>query len=358
MPKSHLSGRGAQSNVHNIYQRQQYVQEHIEAIDDWEREAPKTETTIVYPKSLVNKVSSPDVGMAYSANPYQGCEHGCIYCYARNSHQYWGYSAGLDFESKILVKANSARLFKSFITKKTWDGSPISLSGNTDCYQPAERRFELTRNILKVALEYGQPVGLITKNSLILRDLDLLAPLAAKGLCRVFLSINSLNKETRGKLEPRTATAEQRLHTLEKLADNGIPVGVMCAPIIPGLTDHEIPAVLAAARKAGAKWAGYTIVRLNGEIGEIFHKWLVTAFPERAAKIWHSIQSCHQGKVNDSEFGNRMRGTGKLAEMIGDQFRIHCKRNGLNVEPFDYDYSHFGNRRSHQLNLFDGVNNC
>lgn len=353
MSKLHLNGRGAQINVHNVYQKQRYQKEHIEAIDEWEDEAPRTHVTIVHPKSFVNKVSSPDVGMEYSANPYQGCEHGCIYCYARNSHQYWGYSAGLDFESKILVKANSARLFKEFITKKGWDGKPISLSGNTDCYQPLERRFELTRQILKIALEYGQPVGIITKNSLILRDLDLLKELASKGLCRVFISINSLDKETRSKLEPRTATAEQRLKTLDALSAQGIPVGIMCAPIIPGLTDHEIPAVLHAARQSGAKWAGYTIVRLNGEVGPLFEDWLATAYPERAAKIWHSIQSCHKGRVNDSEFGNRMRGTGQLAEIIKDQFRLHCKRNGLNQESFAYDFSKFRPDHPSQLNLFD-----
>lgn len=352
MSKLHVQGRGAQTNVHNVFEKRSYLKEHVEGIDDWEQEATKTQVTIVHPKSLVNKVTSPDVGMAYSANPYQGCEHGCIYCYARNSHQYWGYSAGLDFESKILVKANSAKLFKAFITRKGWDGSPISLSGNTDCYQPLERRFELTRHILKIALEHGQPVGLITKNSLILRDLDLLRALASKGLCRVFLSINSLNKETRGKLEPRTATALQRLKTLEKLAKNEIPVGVMCAPVIPGLTDHEIPAVLSAAASAGAKWAGYTIVRLNGEVGKLFQDWLTTAYPDRAAKIWHSIESCHHGRVNDSEFGNRMRGTGHLAEIIRDQFTLHCKRNDLNQQPFSYDFSKFRRDTDSQLDLF------
>ncbi|MGO1650620.1 MAG: PA0069 family radical SAM protein [Sphingobacterium sp.] len=352
MCKTHLYGRGAQSNIQNIYQKQDYQKEHVEAIDDWERESPKTHVTIVHPKTLVNKVTSPDVGMEYSANPYQGCEHGCIYCYARNSHQYWGYSAGLDFESKIMVKANSAKLFKSFITKKGWHGRPISLSGNTDCYQPLERRFELTRNILKIALEYGQPIGILTKNNLILRDLDLLKELASKGLCRVFLSINSLSKETRSKLEPRTATAGHRLKTLETLSNQGIPVGIMCAPIIPGLTDHEIPAVLQAAKQAGAKWAGYTIVRLNGEIGPLFQDWLATAYPDRAAKIWHSIESCHQGRVNDSEFGNRIRGTGQLAGIITDQFKLHCNRNGLNIESFEYDLSHFNQKRSPQLDLF------
>ena len=352
MEKEFITGRGAQGNVDNVFSKITYSQEHIEGVDDWEVESPNTKFTIVHPKTIVNKVSSPDVGMEYSANPYQGCEHGCIYCYARNSHQYWGFSAGLDFETKILVKSNSAKLFKEFITKKNWTGTPINFSGNTDCYQPLERKFKLTQAMLKIALEYGQPIGIITKNSLVLRDLEILRQLAQKNLVTVYISINSLTKETRAKLEPRTATAAQRLKVIETLSNNGIPVGIMCAPIIPGLTDHEIPNVLKAAATAGARWAGYTVVRLNGEIGKIFEEWLHKAYPDRANKIWHSIQSCHQGKVNDSEFGNRMRGSGQLAEMIRDSFRLHCKLNKLNVEHFQFNLSHFNKNNSNQLNLF------
>jgi DNA repair photolyase len=245
------------------------------------------------------------------------------------------------------------KLFRDFLCKKSWDGTPISLSGNTDCYQPLERKFKLTQSILKIALEHGQPIGLITKNSLILRDIDILAEMAKKNLCVVFLSINSLTKETRSKMEPRTATAQQRLKVIEALASKGIPVGIMCAPIIPGLTDHEIPKVLKAAADAGARWAGYTIVRLNGEISKIFEEWLWKAYPDRANKIWHSIQACHNGKVNDSEFGNRMKGTGQLAELIRDNFRLHCNKNNLNNSMFEYDLSHFKNQRNTQLNLFD-----
>lgn len=353
MEHGFISGRGAQKNIHNVFSRLSYTQDHIEGIDDWEQDIPNTQFTIIHPKSIVNKVSSPDVGMEYSANPYQGCEHGCIYCYARNSHQYWGYSAGLDFESKILVKSNSPKLFRDFITRKNWDGTPISLSGNTDCYQPLERKFKLTRAILKIALEHGQPIGLITKNSLILRDLDILKEMAMKNLGMVFISINSLTKETRSKMEPRTATAQQRLKVIETLSNNGIPVGIMCAPVIPGLTDHEIPKVLKAAASAGAKWAGYTVVRLNGEISKIFEEWLHKAYPDRANKIWHSIQACHNGKVNDSEFGNRMRGTGQLAEIIRNNFRLHCRKNNLNQSMFEYDLSHFKKQQNPQLNLFE-----
>lgn len=353
MERSYIQGRGAQKNVHNVFFKDEYVQEHIEGIDEWEQDKPKTAFSIVHPKSIVNKVDSPDVGMAYSANPYQGCEHGCIYCYARNSHQYWGMSAGLDFETKILVKQNAPKLFREFLKKKTWKGETISLSGNTDCYQPLERKFKLTQAILKIALEFGQPISIISKNSLVLRDLDILAEMAKKNLSAVFISINSLTEDTRLLLEPRTVTAKQRLQVIEKLSSHGIPVGIMCAPVIPGLTDHEIPKVLKAAADAGAKWAGYTNVRLNGEIGKIFQDWLFQAYPDRANKIWHSIQSCHQGKVNNSEFGNRMRGSGQLADIINNSFKLHCKRNKLNLKPMVLDSSHFNNRRDNQLNLFD-----
>lgn len=352
MATEFIQGRGAQANVSNIFFKQHYSRDIVEGIDEWEEEKPQTQFTIVHPKSFVNKVDSPDVGMEYSANPYQGCEHGCIYCYARNSHQYWGYSAGLDFETKIMVKANSVKLFREFISRKSWTGTPISLSGNTDCYQPLERKFELTRGILKTASQYGQPISIITKNSLILRDADIISELSNRNLCMVFISINSLTEDTRLKLEPRTVTAKQRLHVIESLSKLGVPVGIMCAPVIPGLTDHEIPKVLKAAANAGAKWAGYTTVRLNGEIGQIFENWLHKAYPERANKIWHSIQSCHHGKVNDSEFGNRMKGTGKLAQMIKDSFRMHCKRNKLNVEDFEFDYSQFLKNGDQQLKLF------
>ena len=347
-----LKGRGAQKHVANSFQELKYEKAQLEAIDDWTIESPKTKTITVYPKSIVNPVTSPDVGMEYSANPYQGCEHGCVYCYARNSHQYWGYDAGLDFESKILVKANCVKLFKQFITRKTWKGSPISLSGNTDCYQPVERRFQLTRGILKTALEYGQPIELISKNSLMLRDLDILSALAEKSLVRATISINSLNKHTRAMLEPRTASGKSRLHLIERLSSAGIPVSVMCAPIIPGLTDTEIPSVLKAVSEAGAKWANYTIVRLNGQIADLFSHWLEKSYPERFHKIWNSIQDCHNGQVNDSRFENRMKGTGQIAQIIAKQFSLHCKLNGLNQTSFSFDLTHFNQRRNPQLSLF------
>jgi DNA repair photolyase len=291
--------------------------------------------------------------MSYSANPYQGCEHGCIYCYARNSHEYWDMSAGLDFEQKILIKSNAPELFKHFITRKNWDFHTIHLSGNTDCYQPAERKFKLTRQILEIALKYRQPISMITKNSLILRDIDILEKMAEHNLVKIFLSITSLNEQTRQKLEPRTVTAKQRLKVVQELSQRAIPVGVNVAPIIPGLTDHEIPQILRAAKEHGAQWANYIIVRLNGQIGAVFEDWLQVAYPDRAQKIWHGIQSCHHGQVNNSNYGERMKGNGKVAEIIRDSFKLHCHKNGLNKSTLEYGRPPQRRPTPDQLSLFD-----
>lgn len=278
--KQYFKGRGAQVNPHNKFLKDVYVKEHDEGIDDWEESDRKTSFIFENSKTIVNKVDSPDVGMAYSLNPYQGCEHGCTYCYARNSHQYWGYSAGIEFERKIIVKKEAPALFKKFLEKKGWDATTISLSGNTDCYQPAERKFKLTRQLLEIALAYKQPIGMITKNSLILRDRDILQEMAKLNLCMVYVSINSLNEDLRQVMEPRTTTAKQRLKVVEELSKDGIPMGVMVAPLVPGLSDHEIPKILKAVANAGAIKAGYTVVRLNGAIGQIFEDWLQKNFPE------------------------------------------------------------------------------
>lgn len=349
--EQYLQGRGAQINPHNKYLKGEYARQHTEAIDDWEISDVPTQVIEEHAKSIVNKVESPDVGMMYSANPYQGCEHGCIYCYARNAHQYWGFSAGLDFERKIVVKKNAPELLRKFISRKGWDGSPLSFSGNTDCFQPLERRFGLTKRMLEVCWQYKNPVGIITKNALVLREKTLLAKMAAEGLICVYISITSLNEELRRAMEPRTATASQRLKVVEELSAAGIPVGVMTAPIIPGLNDHEIPELLKNVSKRGAKWAGYTIVRLNDAVKIIFRDWLFKNFPERADKVWHLIESCHDGQVNDSRFGNRMRGDGKVAGMIREQFKLYTRKYGLNQENFSFNTSLF-HRPNEQLKLF------
>ncbi len=347
----YLKGRGAQINPSNRYLSLSYGKVHAEAIDAWEEEPLKTVFLKEHPKTVVNKVASPDLGLEYSLNPYQGCEHGCIYCYARNSHQYWGYSAGKDFEQKIIVKENAPALFRRFLERKNWRPRPVSISGNTDCYQPAERKYKLTRQILEIALEYRQPVSLITKNALILRDKDLLAELAAKSLAMVYVSITGLDEKLRSRLEPRTATYRKRLQVIRELHTAGIPTGVMNAPIIPGINDHEMPSVLKAAKEAGALRAGYTIVRLNGEIGMIFKDWLEKNFPDRFGKVWHLIRGCHAGNVSDSRWGKRLRGDGAISKTIAQQFRIHCKKNALNLQPVRLDCSQFC-RPGQQLSLF------
>jgi len=353
-PKSgdtYLNGRGAQFNTHNRFLENSYVKEHVEGIDEWEADHQKTTFIDGKSKSVVNKVTSPDVGMAYSLNPYQGCEHGCTYCYARNTHEYWGFSAGLDFERKIIVKKDAPELFKKFLERKSWDAATISLSGNTDCYQPAERKYEITRQLLAIAADYKQPIGMITKNSLILRDIDILQEMAKKNLCMVYISINTLDEKLRLKMEPRTTTVKQRLKVVEELSKAGIPTGVMVAPLIPGLSDHEIPGILKTIAACGAEWAGYTIVRLNGAVGPIFEDWLRTNFPDRFDKVWHMIQSCHGGGVNDSRFGERMRGEGNIAQLISDTFKLHCRINKLNLRHLTLDSSQFSVPRP-QLSLF------
>ena len=345
-------GRGAQYNPKNKFLKGEYVQEHLEGIDDWEQEKRETEYIIDDSKTLVNTVTSPDVGMVYSANPYQGCEHGCIYCYARNSHEYWGYSAGVDFESRIVVKKNAPALLRKYFDNKNWVPATISLSGNTDCYQPIERKMRITRALLEICLDYRNPVGILTKNALVLRDMDIIQELAKKDLVSVFTSITSLDEDLRRVMEPRTASYKSRLKVVETLSKAGVPTGIMNAPLIPGLNDMHMHDVLKAASDAGAKWAGYTVVRLNGAVGGIFKDWLYKAFPDRANKVWHQISECHEGKVNDSRWGNRIVGDGKFAKLIKTQFQIYCKKYHLNETPREMNTSDFRRVKNKQMSLF------
>lgn len=290
--------------------------------------------------------------MAYSMNPYQGCEHGCIYCYARNTHEYWGYSAGLDFERKILFKRNAPELLEAKINSKNWEPINIMFSGNTDCYQPIEKKLGITRKMLEVLWKYKHPVSFITKNSLILRDLDLLKKMAKLNLVHVSISITSLSEETRRILEPRTATIKKRLETVKILSDNGIPVNVMMAPIIPAINNHEIFDMVKKVSELGALSAAYTIVRLNGAIGEIFTDWVRKTYPDRAEKILHQIEDCHGGTLNDSRFGTRMRGEGKIAEQVAMQFRLASKKFLADKCLPTLDYSLFRNDYNRQTSLF------
>ncbi|HMP99670.1 MAG TPA: PA0069 family radical SAM protein [Cyclobacteriaceae bacterium] len=346
-----FKGRGPQIKTANRFLKQEYTQEHIEGLDETLLQNQATQVFEEHPKSIVNKVSSPDLGMMYSLNPYQGCEHGCIYCYARNTHEYWGFSAGLDFESKIIVKPKAPELLEKFLMQSKWQATPISLSGNTDCYQPLERKYQITRELLKIFLKYRHPVGIITKNGLIFRDLDLLKELAAEKLLHVYISITTLDESLRSVMEPRTASAQKRLKTIELLSNAGIPVGVMNAPIIPGLNHHEIPEVLKAAAAHGALNAGYTVVRLNGAIGKIFEDWLRKNFPDRYKKVWNQIADMHGGSLNDSQFGRRMSGEGEYAEIIKQLFRKSKAKYFAGKEMPVYDLTKF--RKQGNLNLFN-----
>ncbi len=350
MDESYFKGRGAQFKSSNRFLKNEYVTEHIEGLDEPLLENPETKIFHESPKKIVNRVDSPDLGFGYSMNPYQGCEHGCIYCYARNTHEYYGFSAGLDFESKIIVKKNAASLLEQHLLSKNWNATPIMLSGNTDCYQPQEKKFQITRNMLKVLANYRHPVGLITKNSLILRDIDLLKDLAKDNLVHVMISITTLNEELRRLMEPRTASAIKRLKTVEELSKAGIPVGIMNAPIIPGLNHHEIPSILKAAAEHGALTAGMTVVRLNGSIGKLFEDWLRKNFPDRFDKVWNQICSLHGGDVNDSQFGRRMAGDGNIADSIHQLYKVSKKKYFGDKQLPPYDLTKF--RKGGNLSLF------
>lgn len=318
-----IKGRGAQVNTQNSFEKLEYITdaEYVEYLNlngEDTSLAQKTKYLEVYPKSILNKIDSPDVGRGWSLNPYQGCEHGCIYCYARNTHEYWGYSAGTEFEENILVKKDAPRLLKQHLQKRSWIPEPIMLSGNTDCYQVAEQKFGLTRKILEVCLEFKQPVALITKNALVLRDLDLLQELAKDDLIRVNISITTLQEDLRRKMEPRTATSLKRIEVVKTLAEATIPVNIMMAPVIPGLNSHEIMNIAKASSSAGASSLHYSMVRLNGKVGTLFENWVNAHYPDKAKKVINLIKECHEGKVNDSVFGRRMTGSGTYAQQIKD----------------------------------------
>lgn len=347
-----FKGRGAQVNTHNKFLKNQYVLEHFEGLDEPLLENTATQIFEENPKKIVSESNSPDLSHMHSINPYQGCEHGCIYCYARNAHEYYGFSAGLDFERKIIVKRNAAELLEQYFNKKNYQPVCIMLSGNTDCYQPIERKLKITRSLLQMFLRYRNPVSIITKNNVILRDLDILGELGKMNLVHVNVSITSLNEQLRQKLEPRTVTASGRLAVIQKLTENGIPVRVMAAPIIPGLNSNEIPDIIKAAAGSGALAAGFTIVRLNGSIAEIFTDWIHKALPDSAEKVLNMIKACHDGKLNDSDFGRRMSGDGNIAQSISQLFRMSVNRfMGDRVMP-EFDYSLFVPKGGKQTSLF------
>lgn len=348
----YLKGRGAQINTPNPYLKQEYETQAEDGLD--EALVPNAKTQIFYehPKKILNKVTSPDVPADYSINPYQGCEHGCVYCYARNAHQYWGFSAGLDFEQKIIVKENAAELLRKELNHKKWKPSPVMFSGNTDCYQPLERKTKITRACLEVFREFHHPVGLISKNSLVLRDLDILKDMARENLVHVFITVTTLDENLRRAMEPRTASAKRRLETIRQLNENGIPAGAMLGPIIPGLNSHEVPELVKAVADAGAQAVGYTFVRLNGSIGLIFEDWIRKNYPDRADKVLHQISEAHGGKLNDSRFGKRMSGEGPIAKGISDLFKLAKKRHMEGRELPKYNLDAYRRPGDGQLSLF------
>ena len=351
--QSLITGRGAQINPPNQYDKHHLSHPGLIWNDDHEIDQIRNTLHIPnHPKSILNKIESPDVPFPWGMNPYQGCEHGCVYCYARNTHTYWGYSAGLDFEQKILIKHNAPELFEAKLKSKKWKATTIMLAGNTDCYQPAEKKYELTRKILQIALRYQHPISIITKNSLILRDLDILKNLASNQLVHVAITVTTLNEEVRRKLEPRTATGHKRIEVIHKLSEAGIPVNVMMGPIFPSLTDHEIPEIARQASDAGALSLSYTIVRLNGNVEIIFKDWLNKAFPNKSERIIHQIENIHGGKVNDSRFKTRMRVEGQIADIIKQQIQLVRKKYFADKKLPDLNFTLYEQKKDPQLKLF------
>ncbi len=292
-------------------------------------------------RTVISHNDSPDIGFRYSINPYRGCEHGCAYCYARPSHEYLGMNAGLDFESRILVKHDIAERLRAELAEPNWQGELIVLSGVTDCYQPAERTYKLTRACLEVMLEARQPLGIVTKNALVTRDIDLLAELAKRNLVHVHVSVTTLDETLARTMEPRTATPTARLRAIRELSEAGVPTGVMTAPIIPGLNDQELPALLAAAKDAGAWRASFTLLRLPMAVRPIFEEWVTRNYPEKAERILGLIRETRGGKMNESRFGARMRGQGNYAEGIARTFEVFRKKHGLDRAFPPFDHSQF-----------------
>ena len=317
-----IVGRGAAGNPKNRF-------ETIEV--ELEGDEPRPETVYLrdHSRSIIARNDSPDIGFDASVNPYRGCSHGCSYCYARPTHEYLGLSAGLDFESKILVKQDAPVLLRKELSSPRWRPQALSMSGVTDPYQPVERRLGLTRRCLEVLAEFRNPVAVVTKNHLVTRDLDLLSELAGHDAAAVAISLTTMDDELRRVMEPRTSSPARRLAAVEKLAASGIPVGVMTAPVIPGLNDHELPSLLSAAAQAGASFAAYVLVRLPYAVAPLFEDWLSRHFPERKDKVLNRIRSMRAGELNDARFGSRMRGEGLFAEHIAQLFAISCRRAGI-----------------------------
>jgi DNA repair photolyase len=351
--RKNISGRGASSQPENRFEQNSIILEPQDWENFSEEEKPLLRTQFLRDssKSILSENDSPDVGFRFSINAYRGCEHGCAYCYARPTHEYLGFSAGLDFESKIMIKESAPELLETKLTSRAYKPEAIFMSGVTDCYQPIERKMQLTRRCLEVLLKFKNPAGIITKNALVTRDIDLLQQFAQWNGCVVFVSITSLDTKLAGDLEPRTSRPQARLEAIRSLSQAGIPVGVMTAPMIPGLNDHEMPKILEAAAEAGARFAGFTPVRLPLSVLPVFSEWLEVHRPERREKVLSLIRDLRGGELNDSQFGLRMRGQGPIAEQLRQMFRIYTRKFGLNQQKLLLNADLFS-RPGDQMNLF------
>jgi DNA repair photolyase len=342
--------RGAPENPGNRFEKI-----HLEPDADWNPDddpLPRTQFLVDHSKTVITYNDSPDLGFSASINPYRGCEHGCIYCYARPTHEYLGFSAGLDFETKIMVKSQAPELLRAELASAKWQPQVIVMSGVTDCYQPVERKLKLTRRCLEVLAEFRNPVAIITKNFLVTRDIDLLAELAKFNAVSVTLSITTLDVKLRNVMEPRTSPPQARLNAIHKLSEAGIPVSVNVAPIIPGLTDHEMPAILKAAAEAGATSAGFTVLRLPHGDKALFENWLAAHFPDRKEKVLNRIKAMRGGKLYDAEWGKRMRGEGIFADQIEKMFDVARRKAGIPGHYGELSISGFRRPGGAQLSLF------
>ncbi len=326
----------------------------IDASDPSDAPLPRTQFLRDTSRSVITFNESPDVGFEASLNPYRGCEHGCVYCYARPTHEYLGFSAGLDFETKILVKEDAPELLRRELLSPRWKPQVLALSGVTDPYQPIERRIQLTRRCLEVLVEFRNPVAVVTKNRLVARDADLLGELSRVRASAVFVSVTTLRPEIHRVLEPRTSAPGRRLETIAALACAGIPVGVLVAPVIPGLTDHELPSILEAAGRAGAKHAGYVMLRLPHGLGPMFEDWLGRHFSDRKEKVLHRIREVRGGKLNDPRFRSRMRGEGVFAQQIAALFDAGVRKAGMDRMQLELSAKAFLRPGPRQLTLFEG----
>lgn len=355
-----IQGRGAVSNTPNRFESTQLeplefednpVEDAIEGLSTWAPRRPRTLFFKDKSRSIIAENDSPDVGFRFGVNPYRGCEHGCIYCYARPTHEFLGFSAGIDFETRIIVKEDAPELLRKKLMSRSWEPATIAMSGNTDCFQPIERKMQITRRCLEVLREFRNPVITISKNHLVTRDIDILGEMASMNAAASWVSVTSLDEKLCAILEPRTSRPHYRIKAIEELSKAGVPVGVMLAPVIPGLNDHEIPNILAEAARAGARFAGFTPVRLPLSVEPLFLQWLEVHAPDRKDRVLNLLRSMRGGKLNDPSFNSRMRGEGQYAEQIRALFKLTCRKHGLNRTKMELSTDSF-QRPGTQLGLF------